>query len=428
MTFESSRARKVFLAALCVVLAIGAFLRLPTSAFLGPNAPLRPLASVHPNSMWAEMGRTGMDEGLYRKYVSEVIGTGLTSYPAIVEHYMEVQRPLTGSILPPMRFLYIFAAYLWHLVFGSEPLAALKNVASLFSILTLLLSTAFAWRMKGPACALGIAALMGFAPTQIHMSQHALVDGFFTFWALLSLWALWENLRAPRNWLWLAVYIAALGFMVLTKENAFFVFVGLVAIIALNRWLQIGTVTRELLLATFLGPLLGAAMLVILAGGIDVLFSAYQLSVSKNYELPYAILTGDGPWYRYLIDLLVVSPIVLLLALGAVFRLDAAKKPEIFCVGFVAASYLVMCNVKYGMNLRYANMWDMPLRLLAFSQIAFFCAALQRYRVLVLCAAVGLVCAVELRQYIILFVEYPLYELVPQGLLRALQILKTPVP
>ena len=33
-------------------------------------------------------------------------------------------------------------------------------------------------------------------------------------------------------------------------------------------------------------------------------------------------------------------------------------------------------------------------------------------------------CAIELRQYIILFVQFPLYELVPEGLLRALQILK----
>ena len=142
---------------------------------------------------------------------------------------------------------------------------------------------------------------------------------------------------------------------VLTKENAFFVFVGIVAVIALNRWLQIGTVTRELLLATLLGPFLGVAILVVLVGGIDVLFAAYQLSVSKNYELPYAIVTGDGPWHRYLIDLLTVSPVVLILAFGAIFRLDAAKKSEIFCVVFIAASYLVMCNIKYGMNLRYAD-------------------------------------------------------------------------
>jgi hypothetical protein len=53
----------------------------------------------------------------------------------------------------------------------------------------------------------------------------------------------------------------------------------------------------------------------------------------------------------------------------------------------------------------------------------------ERYRTLILCGAVGLVCAVELRQYVILFVQFPLYELVPEGLLRALHILKAaPVP
>jgi 4-amino-4-deoxy-L-arabinose transferase-like glycosyltransferase len=371
------------------------------------------------------MERTGMDEALYRQYVSEVIGTGITSYPTIVEHYMEVQRPLTGSILPPMRFLYIFAAYLWHVLFGSEALSALKNVACFFSILTLCISTAFAWRLKDTTSAVGVAALMAFAPTQIHMSQHALVDGFFTFWALLCLWALWENLRAPKNRYWLGVYVAALSLLVLTKENAFFVFIGIVVIIALNRWLQIGTVTRELLIATCLGPLLGVVVLVLLAGGIDVLLAAYRLSVSKNYELPYAILTGDGPWHRYFVDILLVSPVILILATGTVFGLDRTRKPEIFCAVFIAISYLIMCNIRYAMNLRYANMWDMPLRFLAFAQVTLLAARFHRYQMMILWGVIGLICAVELRQYIVLFVQYPLYELVPEGLLRALHILKT---
>ena len=426
MTFESPLARKLYLTVLAVVLVTGTFLRVPVSAFVGTNAPLQSIASLHPNSKWAQMDRTGMDEGLYRQYVNEVIGVGLTSYPAIVEHYIEVQKPLVGSILPPMRFLYILTAYLWHQVFGTEPLVALKCVASFFSILTLVLSTVFAWRMRGPIVALGVAALMAFAPIQIHMSQHALVDGFFTFWALLCLWAFWENLQSPKNLRWLTIYTGTLCLIVLTKENAFFVFVGIMAIIGLNRWLQIGTVTRELIFATFLGPLLGVTSLILLAGGVDTLVTAYQLSVGKNYDLPYAIMTGDGPWYRYLSDLLLVSPVILILAIGALFNLDRTKKPEIFCVVFIAASYLVMCNVKYGMNLRYANMWDMPLRLLAFGQLTALCALLHRYRTIALSAAVTLVCLTELRQYIVLFVQYPLYELVPQGLLRALHILKDP--
>jgi hypothetical protein len=211
----------------------------------------------------------------------------------------------------------------------------------------------------------------------------------------------------------------------LTKENAFFVLVALLVIMALNRWLAFGAVTRELLLCTIVGPLLGFVVLVFLAGGLETLRTSYQLSVSKNYQLAYAILTGDGPWHRYLVDLLLVSPVILLLALGAAFRLDRSQKPELFLFVFIAASYLVMCNIKYGMNLRYANMWDMPLRFLAFGQVVAFCARSQRYRTLILCGAVGLVCVVELRQYIILFVQFPLYELVPEGLLRALHILKS---
>jgi hypothetical protein len=85
-----------------------------------------------------------------------------------------------------------------------------------------------------------------------------------------------------------------------------------------------------------------------------------------------------------------------------------------------------MGNLKYGMNLRYANMWDLPLRVLAFSQLAAMAAPFVRYRNALLAGAIACICAVEFRQYIMLCVDYPLYELVPEGLLRALKILKSP--
>ena len=415
--------RLVYLVGLGAVVLVGIFLRLPSRAFTGSDAPLRAFESAHLQPRFTGIG---FDEGMYRHYVDSLIKVGLTGYPSIVDRYIEVQTPLTGSILPPVRFLYIFAAYLWHLVFGVEALAALRNVAAFFSILTLLLSITFAWRLKGRGYALGVGALMCFAPTQIHMSQHALVDGFFTFWALFCLWMLWENLRAPRAWRWLAAYALGLCLMVLTKENAVFVFVALVAIVVANRWTHLGTVTRELLLCMIAGPLLGVVILIFLAGGVETLIATYKLSVGKNYQLAYAILTGDGPWHRYLVDLLLVNPLVLLLALGAVFRLNLTKKPEIFFTTFVAASYAIMCNVKYGMNLRYANMWDMPLCFLALTQIVSLADLFKRYRVVALGAFVLLLCAVELRQCLILFVQYPLYELVSEGLLRALHILKSP--
>jgi len=417
---SSERSRRVDIILLAIILAVGIFLRITPGAF-APGASLHSLAPVHPQPAWTKIG---FDEGLYREYVKALSKNGLTSYPEIVEGYIEVQTNLPGSILPPLRFLYIFTGYVWHLIFGSEPLAALYQVASFFSMLTLVLAAYFVSRIRGPVWAVAVAALIAFAPTQLHMSQHALVDGFFSFWATLVLWLFWENLQKPRDWRWLIGYIIALALLVLTKENSFFVWIALIALLITNRWLQFGTVTRELFIATYLGPLLGVVILVFLAGGPDTLLKCYQLSVGKNFQLQYAILTGDGPWYRYLIDLMLVSPIVLILAFGTVFRLNRTMKPELFMSIFVAASYLVMCNVKYGMNLRYANMWDLPLRFLAFSEIVWLASLVKRFQRALIAGAVVLLAAIELHQYIVLAVRYPLYELIAHDLLKALSILK----
>ena len=417
------RRRKIDLILLALIVALGIFLRLPPTAFTGSASPLHAVEFLHPKP---KMESVGFDESLYTEYVHKLATLGLSAYPLIVQDYVDRQERLQRSILSPLRFLYIYSGYLWHLSFGTDPLLALKSVASLFSVLTLFVSIAFVWRLKGKAWALAIGALMCVAPTQIHMSQHALVDGFFTFWALICLWLFWENLQAPRDWRWLVGYVVALALLILTKENSFFVWIALVALLVANHWLRFGTVTRELVIATVLGPLLGGVILVLLAGGLSQTIHTYHYSLVKNYQLQYAILTGDGPWYRYLVDLLLVSPIVLILALGTLFRLNRTMKPELFMSIFIAASYLVMCNVKYGMNLRYANMWDLPLRFLAFSQIVAMASWAKQYRTVIIAAAVLFLAAIEFHQYIVLAVRYPLYELITHDLLQALQILKSP--
>lgn len=422
MTISKISSNKLFLVVLAAIFLFGIFLRLPPEIFAS-SGRLHSLALLHPQPAFKALG---FDEGLYRIYVDGLSKGGLGAYPQIVDEYIEHQKKLTGSILPPVRFLYIFTAYVWRSVFGCDSLSALHQVASFFLILTLSLAALFAWRLQGARWSLGVAALVSVAPTQIHMSQHALVDGFFTFWALLVLWLFWENLRAPRDWRWLLAYLIALSLLVLTKENSAFVWFACVALIVANRWLQFGTVTRELLVATVVGPLLGVVILVFLAGGVSTLVESYQLSISKNFTLGYAILTGDGPWQRYLVDLLLVSPIVTILALGCIFRLDRTMKPEWFLSIFIAASYLVMCNLKYGMNLRYANMWDMPLRFLAVSCLATLVRPFGKYQNIISGLAIALICVIELRNYIVLAVQFPLYELVTEGLLRALHILKSP--
>lgn len=400
--------RIAWIAALVLVLALGITLRtVPYTAFHG----------------------MGFDEAIYQHYTTQVLARGITGYPSVVHDYVEYQKTIPKLILPPVRFLFIGTSALWSYVFGVEPMRALGQVASCFSILTLLLTFVFMRRLAGPGTALAVTALMACAPTQIHMSQHALVDGFFTFWALLVLWLLWENLQSPRKPALLAAYGLSLALLVMTKENAVFVYVALLAILAVNRWLRFGTISGPLLAVTVLGPAVGVLGLAALAGGVGDLVGCYQLSVSRNLTLDFAIRTGDGPWHRYLVDLLLVSPWVLILAIGALFQIDRERhRPQLYVALFIAASYLVMCNIRYGMNLRYANMWDAPLRLLAFTQLGLLAdrfALLRRRRTLWLALAVTALCIYDLRQYRILAIDYNrFYELVPEVLLRALHILK----
>jgi hypothetical protein len=225
----------------------------------------------------------------------------------------------------------------------------------------------------------------------------------------------------------LIAHILVLALMVMTKENSFFVYVALGIIIVANRWFRFGTVTPKFLAATFLGGFMGFATLVVLAGGAGNFFEIYKTLVTKAQNLTYAQLTGDGPWYRYLVDLMTMNPLILCLAIGGLFALTPGRKELAFLALFIAGSYLVMCNVRYGMNLRYASVWSLPLSALAFAMIWQISARFAHRQWLVATILVAGLAAYEFRQFTIFATnpERPLYELAPYDLLHLVKIIKS---
>ena len=394
---------------------------------------------IHP---WMGFKGIGFDEALYRGYVEALHERGFGSMPELSADYLASQAKRDGAILPPTRFLYIAAATTWRNAFFPETprepdlhapdvarkdpaFISLRSVSCLFTIFTLLVSGVFARRLGGDRAMLAVLALMACAPTQLHMSQHGLIDGVFAFWALTCAWLLFENLRNPDDGRWQTAYATALALMVLTKENAAFVYVALTALILIAWWQKWGVLTRRLVLTHIVGALIGGTILTVLAGGPQECLAIYLLLKAKAQTMSYAIRTGDGPWFRYLVDLLCASPVTLLLAIGAIFHLTKNKMAQLYLTAFVGVSYAMMCNVKYGMNLRYTNMWDMPLRFLAFTQVAAISARFGKMENVVLIASVAALAALDLHQYDVLFVQFDKdYEMVSGNLLHALKILK----
>lgn len=371
--------------------------------------------------------KVGFDENLYRTYVGLLDQAGLSHYPALAEQFISHQLDRQNqAILPPTRILYIGLGYTYHRLFGQPALVALHTVSAHFSILTLLVSAAFCWRLtKRRGFTIAVTALMACAPTQIHMGQHALIDGVFGFWALLVVWLLWENLRQRRSIWWLIGYGVALAALVMTKENAAFVVAAVMGILAISQWLGFGQPTRPLVVMTFAATLTGLVLVIEAVGGVEQFVLIFSLLKQKVPLLAYTIRTGGGPWHRYLVDLVLVSPIVVMLASAAALQTRRRSMPgQVYLVSFVCLSYTALAIFPDGMNLRYIVMLDMPLRFLATVELFTLSRRWGRHRVALLACAIIALCAYEVRQHHVLFVKGALYELVTEGLIRAQGIVK----
>jgi 4-amino-4-deoxy-L-arabinose transferase-like glycosyltransferase len=368
----------------------------------------------------------GFDENLYRIYIQELDQTGLQGYPSLVDGFIDNQRdPHHQALLPPTRLDYIAGGFVCHRVFGLPPIVALRSLSCAFSILTLLISALFCWRLtRGRALTAALTALMACAPTQIHLGQHALIDGVFGFWALLVIWLLWENLKHPESIWWEVAYGLALAGIVMTKENAFFVFAAVLGILVCNRWFVFGCVTKRLVLITFLGALIGFTVVLVAAGGIGQFLIVFELLKQKVPVLPYTIRTGGGPWHRYLVDLILVSPLITILALTNILQARRKNSVQQYLIAFSCLSYFVLTAFPDGMNLRYIVMLDMPLRFLAVSQLDALSRWWGKGGTLFFVGAVAALSVYDLWQHHVLFVKGGLYELVTEGLVWAQGIVK----
>jgi 4-amino-4-deoxy-L-arabinose transferase-like glycosyltransferase len=367
----------------------------------------------------------GVDEAFYRLDVLNLSQAGITGYPNLMRNYVAQQPNFPVAVIPPTRVTFITAAYLWQSVSHQAVMASLRSIACLGSILALVIGTIFMARAAGLSAALAIAALMGFAPLQIQLAQRAYIDGFFTFSAILTMWLLWENLQAPKRMKWLIPYTLSLAFMVMTKENAAFVGAALFAIIGVESWVRFRRPQLDLILATAVGLVIGVLGLVVAAGGINTLIEVYRENAAKAYATPYVLRSGDGPWFRYILDLIIISPAVTLLAIAGVFRSRLQDVLTRYFVVFLAVTYVIMASIRFGMSLRYAAIWDLPIRWFAFVQVAYWASVLPaRVGRFFAPVMIALLCAIDLSQYVLHFVQNATYDPIPGTLLRHLNILK----
>jgi 4-amino-4-deoxy-L-arabinose transferase-like glycosyltransferase len=368
--------------------------------------------------VWHDFDYVGFDEKIYCGYVSALDSVGPSGFSKIARSYIVDVQEAAYVYLPPTRVAYLFPAYALHNLLHLPVLVSLRVVSAISSCLFMLAAYVFALRWMNPRNALAALALLACAPLQIHMAQYAFIDGVAALAALLSVACFWESLQ--RGGKWIAAFAASFLFLLLTKQETA-VFVGLffgVMLLCVGRmgfgragWCHAFAVAASVVAAV--------GILSLLSGGPGTLREVFQVYTRLSMTLPYTLATGGGPWYRYLVENVVVNPAVFLLAAGFGICLAAKTPLNRYLLVFFVLTYAVMCSIPHGMNLRHTVMWDFPVVLFAVQCVDWIVAG-ARARGLVFSVVIGILCLLSLRQYESIFVT--LYDTDPTFMFRKAEL------
>jgi hypothetical protein len=367
--------------------------------------------------------QAGADEGVYYRQAR-----------ALVEHGpLEGLRRNTREFLAdPSRHVYPNPL---------RPLPALTNALglaaadgyrtlSLLSLLWFLLTVAAVWgfarRLWGSPAAECAAVLVAFSPLGMAMAGRALIDSLTYLVTTLVLFTLLLVLERGGRGPLLAFALAVL-LLGLNRETGILLYPFLLgALLLRGEDRPPGAPRREGVLA--LAAAGGATLLVFLAvyGPAD-LVRTLRAVVGANVANPgdYAVLYQSGPWQRSLVDLLLVSPLPLLLALlyaGAVVLSGEGGRKEWTVLAF--AGWVVLVHSFLTKNLRYLVGLDLAVRLLAALGLAAAVRRLAdgRRRTALLLAALLPLAGADLTSHRFLFREKGIYDPVSHNLLLALRM------
>jgi hypothetical protein len=253
--------------------------------------------------------RHGGDCVRYITWSRVVAEKGLAAFPPLVQEY----RNRWIGFPPPIRWSYLLmvAGVMRAWPSPSDDYHPLVFISFVFGVLAFV--PVWWWlRLRAPPPATVLAALLvTTAPVTRGMSKYPVVDAIQLTLALSLFAAIAEWLRSPRRSLLYA--IGGITLFVLSSREAAFVFLFAGTAMVVHERVQTGTLKWPPLWAMFAGC---SAMLLIsaaLAGGFGQLFLLARDVVHGAMNTGNGAYVG-GAYYRYLVDLMMVSPVVMVTA------------------------------------------------------------------------------------------------------------------
>jgi 4-amino-4-deoxy-L-arabinose transferase-like glycosyltransferase len=259
---------------------------------------------------------TEADEGYYLKYATYISTNGIGNFPDLFKDYTENKN---NWFYPrPLRIGYILLSVISMKIFGDTFLSL--SLLSLVSYLAfLIVSFYFTRKYFDEKIAFLLTILLAFSPLNMAMARRALQDSTANLFYILSIW-LFFDLLSRRSNLKYVLFVLIFSFTILVKEPAVLLSPVFILYILIHKYLLKNPVHIKDILATTVYPFAIVGLVYMsCAGDFSYVLNTVKTILILQKTNQYSILYGSGPWFRYLIDFMLVSPWVCILSMGFIF-------------------------------------------------------------------------------------------------------------
>ena len=360
------------------------------------------------------------DEGAYFGYSVYLSERGFGRYGDIVSGYFADKDKWSGPF--PFRIGYVFLTAMVFKVFGPS-YRAMAGISFACYILLVGVSFYFIRKNFGDFFAAGCALLLAFSPLQMAMARRALTDSPGCLLVVLSFWLfmsfITKGCRGPD----LAKFIFSYAAAMLVKEQ-FLLLLPLFVLLALAGKYKYGAALKPAHLAAIaVLPLVISLTAWYLTAGWHYLSAACGIAMNVRQVAQYAQYFCRGPWPTFMIDYLLISPVVAFLGLAFFcYKLIGRSwldDSRIFCLIVAAAwIYLAFSGIDGFKNVRYVLALDVFLRIFVLLALDKLLDGQRLKRFYIFSAVLVLVC-MDYFNFDYLFREVNIYDPVSFMLLKA---------
>jgi len=374
----------------------------------------------------------GSDEGRYMEYAQAFAKDGVSSVSEGMSRYLDT--PKLQQLPHPGRFGYTFLTGMWLKVFP-DTYRSLAHFSFLATILFLVLSYYFSRRYLGVEVAVLYVLLLACSPLVMAASRRVLQDSVLNlFWAL-PFWFFFEYLMTKRRWAFTCFCITFVTALTIKEASFLLMFFFLASWLVFKFNYTKDLPWRDLGLLFVIPVFCTVVLYFIFLGGwgnfsglLDFSFGVHLSGDASQGFTSYRQFT-TGPWFKYLLDFLLLTPWVTVLCVGYVFYLLAVRRMgpvHAYGLLYLLIVYGLLSCLKHSMIVRFAMSLEIVSYLFAvLALLQLFCSKRPRnlWNYYAAALVVLLICYTQVKIYWKIFVDMRTYDSISPWLLVARKII-----